>query len=78
VVSGADAASLRMDRSSNLMVIDTVMWFDEPSAAADARALVEARIIGRFRRFGQRAVESRVPGQGALGSALIAVGIGGE
>jgi len=29
-MSHADAAWLRMDRSTNLMVINSLMWFDEP------------------------------------------------
>jgi hypothetical protein len=30
-MSNADAAWLHMDRPTNLMVITSVMWFDEPS-----------------------------------------------
>jgi diacylglycerol O-acyltransferase / wax synthase len=62
-MSGADAAWLRMDRSTNLMVINAVMWFDEPIPLADVRAVLEERLVGRFRRFRQRAVESRLPGR---------------
>ena len=63
-MSGADAAWLRMDRSTNLMVINAVMWFAEPIAISDIRDVLEERLVGRFRRFRQRAADSRLPGQG--------------
>jgi WS/DGAT/MGAT family acyltransferase len=51
----ADAAWLRMDRPANLMVINSVLWFEEsPDWAAVKRAFTE-RIVDRFPRFRQRA-----------------------
>jgi diacylglycerol O-acyltransferase / wax synthase len=53
----ADAAWLRMDRPTNLMVVNSVMWFDEVVDAEALRALLRDRVIARFPRFTQRAVE---------------------
>ena len=36
-MSGADAAWLHMDRPTNLMVINSVLWFDRPIAIDDLR-----------------------------------------
>jgi diacylglycerol O-acyltransferase / wax synthase len=56
-MSGADAAWLHMDRPTNLMVINSVLWFDQPIALDDLRAIYRDRIVGRFDRFSQLAVE---------------------
>lgn len=53
----ADAAWLRMDRPTNLMVVNSVMWFDAPVDGAALRALIRERVLDRFPRFSQRAVE---------------------
>jgi diacylglycerol O-acyltransferase len=53
----ADAAWLRMDRPTNLMVVNSVMWFDEPVEGPALRALLQDRLVDRFPRFRQRAVE---------------------
>jgi len=53
----ADAAWLRMDRPTNLMVVNSVMWFDEAVDPQALRALLCDRMIGRFPRFSQRVVE---------------------
>ncbi len=56
-MSSADAAWLHMDRPTNLMVINSVLWFDEPvdwDAYAD---VIQERLIERFDRFSQRPVE---------------------
>ena len=53
----ADAAWLRMDTPTNLMVVNSVLWFDDPVDEQRLRALVAERLVGRFRRFRQRAVE---------------------
>jgi WS/DGAT/MGAT family acyltransferase len=58
-MSGVDAAWLRMDRPTNLMIVNTVMWFDEPVGRAEVRALVQERLITRFPRFSQRVVTHR-------------------
>jgi diacylglycerol O-acyltransferase len=53
----ADAAWLRMDRPTNLMVVNSVMWFDEVVDGEALRDLLRERVLGRFPRFTQRAVE---------------------
>jgi diacylglycerol O-acyltransferase len=52
----ADAAWLHMDRPTNLMIVNSVLWFDEPVDWALCRAAFLERIVGRFDRFHQRAV----------------------
>jgi diacylglycerol O-acyltransferase len=52
-MSHADAAWLRMDRSTNLMVINSLMWFDEPPDWNRLRATYVERIVERFPRFRQ-------------------------
>jgi diacylglycerol O-acyltransferase len=47
----ADAAWLRMDRPTNLMVINSLMWFDTPPDWNAVRAAVLDRIVARFPRF---------------------------
>lgn len=54
----ADAAWLRMDRPTNLMVITGLMWFGEPLDWDRHRALVAERLAGRYPRLRQRVVES--------------------
>lgn len=53
----ADAAWLRMDHPNNLMVVNSVLWFDDPVSDEDLHAVLGERLVGRFRRFRQRAVE---------------------
>ncbi|RNM16405.1 wax ester/triacylglycerol synthase family O-acyltransferase [Nocardioides pocheonensis] len=53
----ADAAWLRMDRPTNLMVVNSVMWFEEPIDAISLRKVLQERLVDRFPRFRQRAVE---------------------
>lgn len=53
----ADAAWLRMDSPTNLMVVNSVLWFDEPIDERALRSVLSERLVGRFRRFRQRAVE---------------------
>ena len=55
----ADAAWLRMDRPTNLMVVTSVMWFDEALDWAALREIVRTGIVERFPRFRQRVVEAR-------------------
>jgi WS/DGAT/MGAT family acyltransferase len=56
-MSRADAAWLHMDRPTNLMVINSVLWFDQPIALDDLRAIYRERLVGRFERFSQVAVD---------------------
>jgi diacylglycerol O-acyltransferase / wax synthase len=54
----ADVAFLRMDRPTNLMVINFVMLFDERLDAQRLRAVIDARLVVRYPRFSQVIVES--------------------
>jgi diacylglycerol O-acyltransferase len=60
----ADAAWLRMDRAENLMVITSVLWFDQPIPLEPLRMLLRERLVERFPRFTQRVVDG-----GTLGGA---------
>ncbi|HET8754901.1 MAG TPA: wax ester/triacylglycerol synthase domain-containing protein, partial [Solirubrobacteraceae bacterium] len=53
----ADAAWLHMDRPTNLMVINSVLWFDEPVDWDAYTAVIRDRLLARFDRFRQRPVE---------------------
>jgi WS/DGAT/MGAT family acyltransferase len=59
----ADAAWLRMDRPANLMVINSLEWFDSVPDWDGVRAAFLERIAGRFDRFRQ------VPASGLLTGA---------
>jgi diacylglycerol O-acyltransferase len=61
-MSTADAAWLQMDRPTNLMVINSVLWFDEPLDWAATQAVLRERMVDRFPRFRQRAVDGRPGG----------------
>jgi diacylglycerol O-acyltransferase / wax synthase len=52
-MSHADAAWLRMDRATNLMVINSLMWFDEPPDWDRLRTTYVERIVNCFPRFRQ-------------------------
>jgi diacylglycerol O-acyltransferase / wax synthase len=54
----ADAAWLRMDRPTNLMVINSVLLFDERIDWQRFKEVVSERLVDRYPRFRQRAVES--------------------
>jgi hypothetical protein len=58
----ADAAWLRMDRPANLMVINSLEWFDTVPDWAGVRAAFLDRIVARFDRFRQ-VPESGIPVQ---------------
>jgi diacylglycerol O-acyltransferase / wax synthase len=60
-LSNADAAWLHMDRPTNLMVINSVLLFDEPIDTERVKEVYRRRLIGRYPRFRQRVIESRVP-----------------
>ena len=53
----ADVAWLHMDRPANLMVVNTVLWFDVPVDQASVLQLFQERLVCRFRRFRQRAAD---------------------
>jgi WS/DGAT/MGAT family acyltransferase len=60
-LSSADAAWLHMDRPTNLMVINTVLLFDEPVDWDRVKQITQKRLIDRYPKFRQRVVESRLP-----------------
>jgi diacylglycerol O-acyltransferase / wax synthase len=60
-MSNADAAWLHMDQPTNLMVITSALWFDEPVDWDRTRELLRTRLVDRFPRFRQRVVEGRTP-----------------
>jgi diacylglycerol O-acyltransferase / wax synthase len=55
----ADAAWLHMDRPTNLMVVNSVLWFDEPMDLERSTEVVRERMVEAFPRFRQRVVEPR-------------------
>ncbi len=57
-VGAVDTMWLNMDRPNNLMVIDSVMWFDQPVDWARFAAVVEKRLLTRYPVFRQRPVGS--------------------
>jgi WS/DGAT/MGAT family acyltransferase len=61
-MSSADAAWLHMDRRTNLMVINSVLWFDEPLDWDAVQRVFDERVIQRFPRFHQR-IREGLPGQ---------------
>jgi diacylglycerol O-acyltransferase / wax synthase len=46
-----------MDRPTNLMIVNSVLWFDAPVDWDRCRQVFMERIVSRFDRFRQRAVE---------------------
>jgi diacylglycerol O-acyltransferase / wax synthase len=56
-MASADAAWFHMDRPTNLMVINSVLWFDEPVDWQRFHETYLERIVGRFDRFRQRPVD---------------------
>jgi WS/DGAT/MGAT family acyltransferase len=56
-MTNVDAAWLRMDQPTNLMIINGVMLFDKPLAFDCVQRVLEERLVGRFARFRQRVVE---------------------
>ena len=53
----ADVAWLHMDRPTNLMVVNTVLWFDVPVDQASVLEMFGERVVSRFRRFRQRVAD---------------------
>ena len=60
-LSSADAAWLHMDRPTNLMVINSVLLFDEPVDWERVKEITQRRLVDRYPKFHQRVVESRLP-----------------
>ena len=63
LVGAVDSMWLNMDRPNNLMIIDTVMWFEAPIDRRRLRAVLQRRLIDRYPVFSQRPV----PASGLLG-----------
>ena len=60
-MGAVDSIWLTMDRPDNLMVIDSVMWFDDVVDAERLRAVIQHRLADRYPVFHQVAVESANP-----------------
>jgi diacylglycerol O-acyltransferase / wax synthase len=60
LMGSADAAWLHMDRPTNLMVVNGLLWFDEPLDHERAADTIRERLVERFPRFRQRVVEPRL------------------
>jgi len=60
-LSGADSAWLHMDRPTNLMVINSVLLFDEPVDWDSLCQLIQRRLVDRYPKFHQRVIKSRLP-----------------
>lgn len=56
-MSGADAAWLHMDRPRNPMVVTTILHFDQRPDWDAVQAVLERRVVQRFARFRQRAID---------------------
>ena len=50
-----------MDRPTNLMVVNSVMLFDEPVYLAQLSEVYGTALVARYPRFSQRVVESALP-----------------
>lgn len=60
-LANADAAWLHMDRPTNLMVVNSVMLFDEPLSLERLAAVLQSRLISTYPRFSQRVEDSVLP-----------------
>jgi WS/DGAT/MGAT family acyltransferase len=58
-MTSADSAWLHMDRPTNLMVINAVLWFDRPLDWPAVEKTFQERVIDHFPRFRQRVNERR-------------------
>ncbi len=59
-MGSADAAWLHMDRPTNLMVVNAVLWLDEALDWERLRTVVQERLVDPFPRFRQRVAEPRL------------------
>jgi WS/DGAT/MGAT family acyltransferase len=59
-MSNADAAWLDMDRATNLMVVNALLWFEEPVDAGLVREILRSRLVEPFPRFRQLVIEPRL------------------
>jgi WS/DGAT/MGAT family acyltransferase len=56
-MSAADAAWLHMDGPANPMVVNALVWFDEPLDWDRARDVIERRLVNELPRFRRRVAE---------------------
>jgi len=56
-MSNADAAWLHMDRPTNLMVVNALLWFEEPVDVDRVREILRSRLVEPFPRFRQLVTE---------------------
>ncbi len=56
-MSAADAAWLHMDRRTNRMIVNSLLWLDGEPAAQDIAAALQDRLLARHARFSQRVVD---------------------
>jgi WS/DGAT/MGAT family acyltransferase len=59
-MSNADAAWLHMDRSTNLMVVNALLWFEEPVDVEGVKEILRSRLVEPFPRFRQLVAEPRL------------------
>ena len=59
-MSNADAAWLHMDRPTNLMVVNALLWFEEPVDVERVREILRSRLVEPFPRFRQVVSEPRL------------------
>lgn len=59
-MSNADAAWLHMDRPTNLMVVNALLWFEEPVDADGVKEILRSRLVEPFPRFRQLVKEPRL------------------
>ncbi len=60
-MGAVDAVWLTMDRPDNLMVIDSLLWFDAPVDWERLTAVVQRRLVDRYPVFSQLAVSAAHP-----------------
>jgi diacylglycerol O-acyltransferase len=60
-MSGADAAWLHMDRPTNRMIVNSVLWFESPVEWDRLLESVTERWLGSYPRLRQRVRESPIP-----------------
>jgi diacylglycerol O-acyltransferase len=59
-MSNADAAWLHMDRPTNLMVVNALLWFEEPVDVDRVKGILRSRLVEPFPRFRQLVIEPRL------------------
>lgn len=60
-MGAVDSIWLTMDRPDNLMVIDSVMWFDDVVDTERLSAVIQHRLVDRYPVFHQIAIEPANP-----------------